>query len=228
MRSTPRPPVASLQHGHEVLRAVVDGPLGPELHARRALGRRSGGGEDARPEQAGELDGRRPDAARSAVHEQRFARLQPAAIDDVGPDRGVGLRQRGRVDQGNARRQRQALRRRRHAVLGVPAAGEQRADLVAHRRIGHALPDRRDGSGHFQPRDVGSAGGRRVVALALHRVGPIDPGRRHLDQHLARTGSRHRPGRDPQRLGRTGLRDVDDAHGLGDRHLHAPGYREPA
>ena len=59
------------QHRHEVLRAVVDGPLGAELHAGRALGRRPGGGEDARPEQARELDGHRADAARSAVHEQR-------------------------------------------------------------------------------------------------------------------------------------------------------------
>ena len=59
-----------VQNGHEVVRAVVDGALGPELDAGRALGRRPGGREDVRPEQLGELNGHRADAARSTVHEQ--------------------------------------------------------------------------------------------------------------------------------------------------------------
>ena len=75
------------QHRDEVGFVIVDGALGAERFARGALRRRSRGREHARAEHASELNGRRADAARSAVDEQRFARREPAALEDVVPDR---------------------------------------------------------------------------------------------------------------------------------------------
>ena len=41
---------------------------------------------------------------------------------------------------------------------------------------------------HSRPEHVGGAGRRRVVALPLQEVGPVDRGGRHVEQHLARPG----------------------------------------
>src|SRR3546814_16844330 len=59
----------------------------------------------------------------AAVHQEALARLQGRALEHVHPDREEGLRQAGRLLQREALGHRQALRGRRHAVLGIAAAG---------------------------------------------------------------------------------------------------------
>src|SRR5689334_19876495 len=97
-----------------------------------------------------ELDRRRPDTARSTVHEERLALLQTSALEDVGPDREIGFRNRGRVDEIHPAWNLKALRRRRDAVLGVAAARDERADRVACLPLADAVADRLDRSGDFQ------------------------------------------------------------------------------
>ena len=74
------------------------------------------------------------------------------------------------------------------AIFGVAAADHQRHDLVAELPARHAGAERDHLAGDLEPGDVGRALGRRIEALALHHVGPVDAGGRDLDQHLALAG----------------------------------------
>ena len=74
-----------------------------------------------------------------------------------------------------------------------------------------ALPGRHERAGYFQPRNVRSAGRRRIFALPLQHVGPVHPGGGHADQHLVIARDLHWPRLRHQRIGPTG-------HGNGDRH----------
>ena len=94
-----------------------------------------------------------------------------------------------------AGRHRQALHGGHGAVLGVAAAGDERADRVALApapgRAGAGRPDRDDVTGDLETGQVGGARRRRIRPAPLQHVGPVDAGGRHLHQHLARAG--HRP-----------------------------------
>ena len=119
----------------EVLLAVVD-----ERRRRRGSRQTSSfSGEpavvdDAGAERVRELDGHRADAARAAVHQQRLAGPQAGDHEDVGPDRARHLGQRAGGRRGRRRRGRGITWPAGHGdLLGVPAAGEQGAHLVADR-----------------------------------------------------------------------------------------------
>src|SRR5207249_5220537 len=79
----------------------------------------------------------------------------------------------------------EALRRRRDTVLGIAAARHQRAHVLALAPAAHVGPDRGNGPGHFQAGNIRRARRRRIPALPLHHVRPIDTGGRDLDQDLA-------------------------------------------
>ena len=70
-------------------------------------------------------------------------------------------------------------------------------------------------SGDFEPEDRGRAFGGRIMALALEHVGPVDPRRCHLDQHLARARLRHRPLDDFEDFGTARFGGEDGLHRLG-------------
>ena len=114
-------------------RLVVDGLFGAKLLAGRRISRAVPAVAKTRaPKRLGQLDRGRADAAGAAMDEEDLARLQPAALEHIGPDGEEGLRQRRRLDQVE-----QPFGTGRHcgagatAVLGIAAAGDQRADLVA-------------------------------------------------------------------------------------------------
>ncbi len=65
------------------------------------------------------------------MHQQRFAWLQPAALEDVVPDGKEGLRNGGRFRKGGAGRQRQGIGGMDGHIFRVTAAIRQRAHLVA-------------------------------------------------------------------------------------------------
>src|SRR3546814_11781698 len=73
---------------------------------------------------------------------------------------------------------RQALRGRRHTVLGIAAAGDQRADLVSQLGLGYAVAQRYHLAGDLEAGDVGGTLGRRVAALPLQAVRPVHTGGR--------------------------------------------------
>src|SRR3546814_8341548 len=102
-----------------------------------------------------------------------LARLQGRALEHVHPDREEGLRQAGRLLQREALGHRQALRGRRHAVLGIAAAGDQRADLVSQLGLGYAVAQRYHLAGDLEAGEVGGTLGRWVAALALQAVRPV-------------------------------------------------------
>jgi hypothetical protein len=178
------------------------------------------GREDAGAELAGQLDRRGADAAGAAVDQDRLAGLEPAALEHVGPDGKVGLRQAGRLDHRQPLWHRQALRRRRCAVLRVAAARDQRADRIARFPALHVGRRGDDLAGDLQPRDRRRARRRVVAALALQHVGPVDAGSVDPDQHLARLDGRHRALCRRQHFGPAEFGQVDEAHLLGDFAAH--------
>jgi hypothetical protein len=112
----------------EILRPVVDRVRGADLERAGAFLVRAGGDDHGQAEQLAEQDRRRADAAGAAVDQHRLARPRIAALEQVGPDGEEGLGQRRRFDHLSAARHGQALARRRGAIFGIAAAGDERAD----------------------------------------------------------------------------------------------------
>jgi len=133
--------VVSAEHPLEVLGAVVDHRLGPEL-AHEVGVRRADRGGDARSEVPGELDRDRSDAAGARVDQNPLPRLHVADLDEGLPRGERDERQRaglGHADRHGLRRQ---------VGLGDgDALGERagargaRVDLVADRERPHRGTD---------------------------------------------------------------------------------------
>ena len=174
-----------------------------ESAARLALLVRPGGRICGRSECARELDRGRADPAGAAVDQHPLARPEAAAVEQVRPDGEVGLRDRGCGRRVHAGWHRQALPRRSRAVLGVPAAGDQRADAVpgppspARRRFRHR-------SGHLEAGQVGRPGRRRILPQPLHQIGAVHARRFDLDQDFVRLQLRHGAVDGLQHVGRPG------------------------
>ena len=136
-----------------------------------------------------------------------------AELADVGPDRAGDLRQRGGLHQRQPGRDRQQLAGRDGDPLGVPAAAEQRAHLVADLPAGDAVAER-GRPGRCTP-GPGTAGRRaaagsgpaaacrsaRLTALAATSTS-TSPARRLRVGHL----------RPVQHLGTARLADRDRVH----------------
>ena len=196
----------------EVLVAVVDGRVGPEPQTGVALRLRPRRDVDGRTERPRELNRRGADAARPAVHQDRFSLGEASPVEDVGPDREERLRHRrgfGRVEAGGHG---EAERRRRGAVLGVSAPGDERAHSGSDCRRVDAVTERGHGACDLQPGDVRRAGGRRVQSLALHHVGAVHARRLDCDEHLAGTGPGHLALGGNEHVGAAGFQDLDGGH----------------
>jgi hypothetical protein len=150
-----------------------------------------GRGVDRRAERLGKLDRRHADAARAAMDEEALARFEPAAQKDILPHGEERFRQRGRLHRVEALGEGQRGAFVGYAVLRIAAAGHQRGDAVAHLEARGARPRLDHLARDFQARNVGRAGGRRIIAPALQHVRPVDARRRHADQQLALPRTRH-------------------------------------
>ena len=162
------------------------------------------------------------------MDQEALARLQAPAIEHIGPDREERLGERRRPHGVVALGKGQTLRHRRAAILGIAPAGHQRAHGIADLPAGNALAKRNDLAGDLEAGDVGRARRRRVAALALQDIRPIDAGRGDLDQHLAGRRPRRRALAGCQHLRSAGLLDLDGGHGtgMGGKHVRAPqGWR---
>ncbi len=169
----------------EVLVAVVDEDVGPELTAEVQLLGGSGRHRDDATALLGDLDGMCADAARAAVHQQDLTGGQVRGHDEVRPDRARDLGKGCGVVQADPGRDRHHLSRRDGHMLGITTAGEQRANVLSYAPFRHASTESGDASGHFETQDIAGAGRWRVVAGRLQQIRAIDAGARYLDQHLA-------------------------------------------
>ena len=97
-------------------------------------------------------------------------------------------------------------------LLGVAAAGQQRADLLADVPSGDAVAEGRHGARALEARIGRRARRRRVEPLTLHEVGPVDAGRGHLDENLARPRPRVRDLGPLENFRASGLADHDRVH----------------
>ena len=152
------------------------------------------------------------------MDEEGLALPEPSALEDVGPDREEGLGDAGGLDHREALGHRQALPLRRGAVLGIAAAGDERADAVAALPALHVIADRDDRAGDLEPRYVRRAGRRLIHAPPLQHVGPVHPGGRDLDEHLVRPDLRHVALRRLEDAGLARRGDLDGGHLV--RELH--------
>src|ERR1019366_6380040 len=190
---------------------VIDGPLRPELHADAALLFTACRGEYRGAKRAGELDGGGADAAGTAVHQHALAGRQVSDLEDVGPDGEKGLRDAGGLLHGDALRHRQTLHAGHQAVLGVAAAGRERADAVPFLPIG-VRGRGGDGTRDFQSEDRRRARRRRILAGALQHVRTIDPRRLDTNQHFTGPWHGHRTLDEMENVRRTGLCEGDVVH----------------
>ena len=124
----------------------------------------------------------------AAVDEQDLAGLDVGGHEDVGPDRAGDLRQGRGVHEVDPGRDREQLARGDGDLLGVPPAGQQRADLVADRPAVDPVAELRRCARSPRARVRGGAGRRVVVALSLHDVRAVHPRGDHLDDDLSGSG----------------------------------------
>ena len=173
-----------LQYRFEILGFVVDGAPCPHIFQGAAFLVAAGGGVDAGAQGVADGDSQGADAAGATVYQHLLPGLQPAALEQVVPHGQQRLRQGGRFLHAEIRRDGQALAGGRDRVVGVTAAVGQGADPVA------GLPATDCGShsehfpGHLQAHDGGGVLRRRIQALALQQVGPVEPRCADLDQQL--------------------------------------------
>ncbi len=87
--------------------------------------------------------------------------------------------------------------------------GNRAVTLSLERNAGNAGTDRDNFPGNLESGNVGGAGRRRIAALALHDIGPVDAGRGNAHQHFALSGfGRGPPGRISIAPGRRALRSL--------------------
>ena len=154
--------------------SVVERVLGADLAADPALLLAARGGEHACGAQlTRQLDRRHADTAGAALHQQGFAARKAAEPDHVVPGGEEHLGQGRRFDESEIVRDRHALRRRHGTEFGVTAAGHDGADSVAGARPSDIGGSSLDDAGNVEPRQIGSAGRRRVEPLALLDVGTV-------------------------------------------------------
>ena len=135
-----------------------------------------------------QLNGSRAHAAAASVHQHLFAGAQLPLHKEIQPGGGKDFRQAGGDDQPHALRHRHHLRRRTQHPVGVAAAAEQGAHLLADRQIFDPLADGLYHPRTLQPQHLAGAGRRRVEPGFLRQIGAIDAGGADADSHLAPGG----------------------------------------
>ena len=187
--STPRLAVARWTSSTKSCVAVIDRRIGPELQRPGAFLVASAGDDDLEPEQVGERDRHRPDAAGPAMDQHPVAVGREPALEQIDPDGEQGLGHRRRLGhphalRGPSGRCPPARRNIRHSRRPRPSA--QTFWPISASRLASATTVPAISS----PRMSRRARRRRIKAAALEDVGAVDPRRGDLDQHLARARAR--------------------------------------
>jgi hypothetical protein len=101
----------------KVLAPIVDRMIGAEPHRRFALGVGSRGHDDRQPEQLGERDRHRADAAGAAMDQHRVAIAGIGALEQIGPHGEQRLGHRRRLGHAQRLGHRQALAGGRYRIF---------------------------------------------------------------------------------------------------------------
>ncbi len=170
---------------------IVDGLVGALAPAEFELlvGRR--GGDDARAELLGDLQGREPHAAGGAEHEHGLAGAQGGAVHERVVGGAVRVEKAGGDLEGHFVGQAKALLGGGDDPLGEAAEADEGHDAVADARTLGALADRRH---HARDLAAGREGqGRLELVEVLNReqIGEVHPRRLDVENELA--PPRHRP-----------------------------------
>ncbi|OIQ73648.1 hypothetical protein GALL_447090 [mine drainage metagenome] len=102
-------------------------------------------------------------------------------------------------------------RRRRH-ILGIAAARQQGANLIAQLPPADPRPHRGHHARPLQPGQVRRARRRRIGPRALQGIGPVHPGIGHANHDLAQPRHGHRPLAQRQNLRPARLGNLDSPH----------------
>ena len=155
---------------------VVDIPqIGPQ--GQNALEFTGGGGDDNRAvghQRAAQLQGRRVDAAAAAMKQDGLAGMKAADHENVQVCRDVSLTDTGGGRDVHCFRDGDQVVGVYEGIFGISAAGHESHDPISRLPATYTEAERIDATGHLQAENVRLAGRRRVVALALNDVGPVD------------------------------------------------------
>ncbi len=110
------------------------------------------------------------------MNQHGFTWLQTGSQEQRVPNREGRFRQRGGMHEIESARQRQHGRRMRYRVFRVTTTGQQSTHRLAYAVGRHAFPQFGHLAGHFQTRNIGNAGRRRVRTAALEDIRHIDAG----------------------------------------------------
>ena len=155
-------------------------------------------------EHLADLDGGKPNAAAGAVHQQHFAGLKLAAIDQRVIGRAVAGQKRRALGVVEGRRQRHQLRRRGDGLVAIGAVPHLDDHPVADRdALGRVDLD--DIAGGLHARRERQRRLELIFAGRHQHVRKIDPGGANGDAHLARRQRRDGKGFQAQALGRAEL-----------------------
>ena len=196
----------------KIFRFVIDAALGSQCFAGATLIIAAGSGEDPVPERAGDLERGHADAGSAALHQQGFSFGQASPVEHVAPDGKECFWQGGCLQWTQALRYWQALCCRRHAILGIAAALDQRTYHVPKLKGTAAHIAANNFARHFEARQVGSAGWNWVVAGSLQYIRPVHAGGMDFNQYFAGFRSRNRTFTDLQHIRRAVLRDFNGIH----------------
>jgi hypothetical protein len=186
------------------------------------------GGEDPGAEELRELDGLRAHAARRRVDQHGFAGpdRRARAQQVVGGERGE--RQRRRLLEGEAGRDRVDERLGRGDELRLAALAEHRHDPVAGPRPLDAPANPLHDAGRLDALGVREPEPRVVGAGATHQVREVDAGGGDPDQHLVGADPGLRDVLVDQDLGPAEPVEADGLHGADPAPAVASGVNQPS
>ena len=125
--------------------------IGADLPGSSAFLIATAGHDDGQAKQLAQHDRHCPDAAGATVNQHLFPFAGKAAVEQIAPHREQRFRQRCGFDHGQAVGNVETLTDGRDTIFGIATAIGQRADPAADPFRSHALAQRDDGAGHFQP-----------------------------------------------------------------------------
>ena len=149
------------------------------------------------------------------MDEDAFPFGEARHLEEIGPDGEEGFRQSRGFDGVVTLREGQGLPGRHGAILRIAAAIGERADFVAQLEFGNAFTQSNHLAGDFKAEDRACILRRRIGALPLCHIRPVDARRLDLHQNLAFCGLRQRRLRKPHHLRAAMGREVDEAHCFG-------------
>src|SRR6185437_6623546 len=143
-----------------------------------------------------------------------FAAFESSALNHVVPDGEESLRDGRGLDHWQSA-ERQSVAFMRETIFSVAAADHQSKNAITDFPAFDVRSECYDLARDLKAWNIRRAGRRRIEALPLHHVRPVDAGGRHLHENLARSGRGNRTLFGNKHFRPTGSLDSDDGHAGG-------------